>query len=177
MGAERIAEVDDLQPVEDLQPEVQVVRARFVCGGPDRPRAEPGAGPVRRRHVERCADDRDVGLPGLELLDLGQERPVAERRETRVGQVELLSHPRRQVSLRPMVVLIAHGRDSTARRASISTIPKPATVTSPRTRRTVSARSPIRRPRRPRLPCPDHPRPSARSPCAPRRLASDRLLR
>ena len=78
VGAERIAEVDDFQPVEDLQPVVQVIGARLVGGGPDRPRTEPGARTVRGRHVERCADDRDVGSPGLELLDLGQERTVPE---------------------------------------------------------------------------------------------------
>ena len=124
--AVRVAEVDDLEPVEDLQPEVQVVGARLVGGGPDRPRAEPGAGPVGGRDVERRADDRDVGLPGVELLELGQERPVPERRQPGVGQVELLSHSRRQFPLRPVVVLIAHERDSTARRGPISAIPEPA---------------------------------------------------
>ena len=64
-----VAEVDDLQPVEDLEAEVQVVRARLVRRGPDRPRPEAGAGAVRRRDVERGADDRHVGLPGVELLD------------------------------------------------------------------------------------------------------------
>ena len=107
--AVRVAEVDDLEPVEDLQPEVQVIGARLVGGGPDRPRTEPGARPVRGRDVERRADDRDVGLPGVELLELGQERPVTERREARVGQVELLGHSRRQFPLRPVVVLMAHG--------------------------------------------------------------------
>ena len=93
--AERVAEVDDLQPVEDLQPEVQVIRAGLVRGGPDRSRAEAGAGSIRRCDVERGADDGDVGLPRLELLDLGQERTVAERDQTGVRQVELLSHSRR----------------------------------------------------------------------------------
>ena len=97
--AVRVAEVDDLEPVEDLQPEVQVIGARLVGGGPDRPRTEPGAGPVGGGDVERRADDRDVGLPRLELLGLGQERPVPERRHAGVGQVELLGHARRKVAL------------------------------------------------------------------------------
>ena len=94
--AVRVAEVDDLQPVEDLQAEVQVIGAGLVRGGPDRPRTEPGAGPVRRRDVERGTDDGHVGPPRLELLHLGQERPMPERHQSRVRQVELLSHSRRQ---------------------------------------------------------------------------------
>ena len=171
--AERVAEVDDLQPVEDLQPEIHVVGAGLVGGGPDRPRTEPRTGPVRRRDVERCADDRDVGLPGVELFDLGQERPVPERRETRVGQVELLGHSRRQVPLRPVIMVIAHARDSTGLHARISAIQKPV-VTSPRIRRTSPAQSPIRQRRRPRRPYPGLPHPGARSPYAPRRLVSFR---
>ena len=49
VGAKRIAEVDDFQPVENLQPVVHVIRARFIGGGPDCPRTEPGARPVRCR--------------------------------------------------------------------------------------------------------------------------------
>ena len=40
------------------------------------------------------------GCHDVELFDLGQERPVPERREARVGQVELLGHAGRQVALR-----------------------------------------------------------------------------
>ena len=52
--AVRVAEVDDLEPVEDLQPEIQVIGARLVGGGADGARAEPGAWPVRGPDVERA---------------------------------------------------------------------------------------------------------------------------
>ena len=50
-----VAEVDDLEPVEDLQAEVEVVRAGLVAAGADRPRPEAGARAVRRR---RCRTGR-----------------------------------------------------------------------------------------------------------------------
>ena len=61
-----------------------MVGAGLVGRGADRPRTEAGAGPVGRRDVERGSDDRDVGPPRLELFDLGQERPVPERHQSRV---------------------------------------------------------------------------------------------
>ena len=91
--AVRVAEVDDLQPVEDLQPEIQVIGARLVGRGADRPRTEPGARPVGRGDVERRPDDGDVGPPGLELFDLGQERPMPERHDARVGKSSCSAMP------------------------------------------------------------------------------------
>ena len=166
MRTECVAEVDDLEPVEYLQPEVKMIGARLVCSCPDCPRTEPGTGPVGRRDVEWRPDDRDIGLPRVQLLELGQERPMTKRRETRVGQIELLGHSRRQFPLRPVVVLIAHERDSTSRRVLFLAIPEPE-VTSLRTRRTSSALNPSRRPHQRRPPCPDRLRPGARNPCAP----------
>ena len=72
------------------------------------PKRAPGR--LRRGDVERRAHDRDVGSPRVELFDLGQERPMPERREPRVRQVELLSHPRWKFAMRPLVpVVVAHG--------------------------------------------------------------------
>ena len=90
-----VAVVDDLEVVEDLDPEVEVVGAGLVGQRPDRPRAEPGAGPVRGGDVERRPDDRDVGLPRVELLGIGEERALAERADAaeHVSEVELLPHP------------------------------------------------------------------------------------
>jgi hypothetical protein len=112
--AEGVAEVHDLQPVEDLQAEVHVIGAGFVGRGADGARTEAGAGPVRGRDVERGADDRDVGSPRLELLHLGEERPMPERRQPGVRQVDLLGHSRRQLAVRfsgvsvsvPVVVVV-----------------------------------------------------------------------
>ena len=99
-----VTEVDDLQPVEDLQAEVHVVRARLVGGGADGPRPEAGTGAVRRRDVERRADDGDVRLPLVELLDVGQERALAERRDP--GQVELLLHAGGQLPSRLVIASV-----------------------------------------------------------------------
>src|SRR5262245_15102021 len=55
--------------------------ARVVGLRAQRARAEPGAGPVGRRDVERGADDGDIGT-ALAQLGLGRKpRPAAERRE------------------------------------------------------------------------------------------------
>jgi hypothetical protein len=87
-----VAEVDDLEPVEDLQAQVHVVGAGLVSGGTDRPRPEPRARPVGGADVERRTDDGHVGLPGVELFRLGQKRAVPERRDPRVRQIKLLGH-------------------------------------------------------------------------------------
>ncbi len=58
-----VAVVDDLEVIEDLDPEIEVIGARLVGQGPDRARPEPGAGAVGGGDVERRPDDRDVGLP------------------------------------------------------------------------------------------------------------------
>ena len=91
-----VAEVDDLEPVEDLQAEVEVVGARLVGGGADGPRTEPGARAVGGPDVERRADDRDVGPPRVELLGFGQERSMPERHHARVRDFELFNHAGRQ---------------------------------------------------------------------------------
>lgn len=106
--AVRVTEIDHFEPVEDLETEIEVVGARFVGRGPDRPGTEPGARAVGRRDVERRTDDRHIGLPGVELGGLGQERPVPERDHARVRQVQLLGHAGRQLTLGSVIVLIAH---------------------------------------------------------------------
>ena len=93
-----VAVVDDLDPVEDLDAEIQVVRARFVGVRADGAGAEPRASAVRGVQVERRADDGDIGLPLVELFGVGEERALPERRQPSVGvaEVELLAHPRRE---------------------------------------------------------------------------------
>ena len=100
--AVRVAVVDHLEVLEDLDAEVEVVGAGLVGQGADRPRAEAGAGAVGGGDVERRADDRDIGLPRVELLGIGEERPLPERGDPaeHVPQVELLVHPRRQRTIR-----------------------------------------------------------------------------
>ena len=69
------------------------MRRREVRLRAKRPRAEPRSRPVRRRDVEGRADDRDVGLPLVELLGLGEERAPAERRQSGDAvQRQLLAH-------------------------------------------------------------------------------------
>ncbi len=97
VGAVGVAVVDDLEPVEDLDAQVEVVGPGLVGLAADGPGPEAGAGPVRGADVERRADDGHVGLPGVELLGLGQERSVAERGQAGVGEVELLAQPGREV--------------------------------------------------------------------------------
>jgi hypothetical protein len=112
--AVRVAEVDDLQPVEDLEPQIQVIGARFVGSGTDGAGAETRAGPVGRPYVERCTDDRDIRPPRVQLFDLGEKRPLPERHHPRVGELELLGHARRKVAL--TIVVVTHW----------STVPSPA---------------------------------------------------
>ncbi len=97
MGAERVADVDDLQPVEDLEAEVEVERARLVGVGAHTPRAEPCTGAVRGPEVERRAEDGDVRSPGVELLWLGEQGPLGEGEDAaeHVAEVELLAVARR----------------------------------------------------------------------------------
>ena len=106
VGAVRVAEIDDFEPVEDLETQIQVIGARLVGSGTDGARAEPGTRPVRCRDVERRTDDRHIGSPRLQLFGLGEKRPVPERRHPGVGQVELLYHSRRKLSL--MIVVVTH---------------------------------------------------------------------
>jgi hypothetical protein len=93
-----VAVVDGFEVLEDLDPEVEVVRARLVREGADRTRAESGAGPVGGGDVERRTYDRHVWSPRVELFGVGEERPLPERGETaeHVPELELFVHPRRQ---------------------------------------------------------------------------------
>jgi hypothetical protein len=50
----------------------------------------------------------------LELFDLGQERPVPERHDSGVSELELLRHAGRELS--PMLVLVSHGLTVALRR-------------------------------------------------------------
>ena len=108
MRAIRVAEVDDFEPVEDLESQIQVIGARLVGGGANGARAEASARPVRGPDVERCPDDRHVGSPRLQLFDLGEEGPVPERCHAGVSQLELLDHPRRKFALMFVIVTVAH---------------------------------------------------------------------
>ena len=105
---DRVAVVDDLEVVEDLDLQVEVVGAGVVGAGAHRPRAEAGARTVGGVVVPRGADDRDVGLPLVELRRLGEQRPHPERRGPHIrGSVELLAHAGRDVALR--CTHVSHG--------------------------------------------------------------------
>lgn len=69
---ERVAVVDDVEVVEDLDLQVKVIRARLIGIGAQRPRAEAGTGPVGRAVVPWCTDDGDIGPPLVEMFRLGQ---------------------------------------------------------------------------------------------------------
>ncbi|BBX37283.1 hypothetical protein MMAGJ_65650 [Mycolicibacterium mageritense] len=43
------------------------------------------------------------------MFDLGEKRPVPERNQPRVRQIELLGHSRRQITLWPVFVVVTHG--------------------------------------------------------------------
>ena len=90
-----IAIVHDLEVLEDLDVEIDVVGAGLVDEGPDRPGTEAGARSIGRGDVERRPNDRDVGLPGVELLGVGEERPLTEGRQAAedIPELELLVHP------------------------------------------------------------------------------------
>ena len=91
-----VADVDDLQPVEDLESEVEVEGAGFVGVGAQRSGAESGSGPVGGAEVERGAENGDVGLPVGELLEFGDQRSLGEGEDTAedVPEVELLAQAR-----------------------------------------------------------------------------------
>ena len=64
---------------------------------PQRTRAEPRTRPVGRAAVPGRTDDGDVGPPLVELLGLGEQRPVPERRRAHVVvRLELRAHPGRE---------------------------------------------------------------------------------
>ena len=89
-----VADVDDPQLLEDLDIEIEVVRAGLVGRGPDRPRTEAGAGPVRGGEIEGCADDRHIGPPAVEIVEIGDEGLLTERRQPSedVPELELRAH-------------------------------------------------------------------------------------
>ena len=116
MRAVRVAVVDHLHPLEDLEAEVEVIRARFVGQRTDRSRAEAGARAVGGGDVERRPDDGDLGLPFVELLWVSQERPLGERGEPteHATDRELLLHASADLASR--FVVCPHAGDSTPKR-------------------------------------------------------------
>ena len=101
-----VAEIDNLQPIEDLKSEVQVVGAGLISRRTDRARAETCPWPISGPDVEGCANDRRIRFPRIKLFDLRQKRSVTERRQAGVGQIKLFGHPRRKLAL--MVVIVPH---------------------------------------------------------------------
>ena len=91
-----VAVVDHLEMIEDLDPQIEVVRARLIRQRPDRPRPEACPRPVGGGDVERCSHDRHIGLPAVELLGVGEERALAERADPaeHVPEIELFLHTR-----------------------------------------------------------------------------------
>src|SRR5690554_4154813 len=79
---DRVAEVDDIEVVEHLYLKVEVVASRVVSVRPHRPGTEASARSVGRVVIPWGADDRDIGLPLIELLGLGQKRAHAKSGET-----------------------------------------------------------------------------------------------
>jgi hypothetical protein len=75
VGAVGVPGIDDVEPLEQVQPEVEVVGARVVRRGSKRPRTEPRTGAVGGGDVQRGADDRDVRVSGSQRLGRGD--PVA----------------------------------------------------------------------------------------------------
>ncbi len=107
VGAVGVAEIDDVEVVEDLEVKINVVGACFVGERPDgaRPEARPGA--VGGRDVERRSDDGDVGGPLVELLRVGEEGTLAEGRQATedVAELELLAHSGGEARV------VAHGHE------------------------------------------------------------------
>ena len=120
MRAIRVAEVDDLQPVEDLEPQIQVIGARLVGGSTDGARAEAAPGRLVVP-MSNGAPTTRIRSPGVQLFNLGEERPLPERYHARVCELELLGHPRRKFALTFVVVTWPIG----------STVPPPASGVGP----------------------------------------------
>src|SRR5262245_16267393 len=74
----RVAEVDDLQFRERVNPGLEV-RPRRGARGADCPRREPSARPIRNEIVRRRADDRDVGVGQLSGVLRVRRAAEAER--------------------------------------------------------------------------------------------------
>ena len=121
MARDRVAVVDHLEVVEDLDAEVEVVGAGVVGRRAQGTRPEPGAGAVGDVAVPGGSDDRDVGLPGVELTGLGEQRSATEaRRALERLRVQLGAQPRRQVALRcTHGVTVARGYASTVAESSV----------------------------------------------------------
>ena len=82
----RVARVDDGQDLERVDVELQGVEAaRGVVGLADRPRPEPGAGPMADRVVERRADDGDVDTQSAELGGIVDPGQLRERHRPDIG--------------------------------------------------------------------------------------------
>ena len=144
MWAVGVAVVDDLEVFEDLDVEIDVVRARLVRSRSDRAWSETCARPVGCRDVERRPDDRDVGLPTVELRSVGEERALTERGQPaeHVTEFELLVHPGGEVADR-----VVHRREPYPVPAVRSTVPgcAPAPVSGPKTRATPGGAASLRR--------------------------------
>ncbi len=80
-----VSGVHHVQPVEDLDAEVEMVGAGFVGERAQRPRAEAGARSVRGPDVERRTDHRDVRAAGREIGKRRHPRAVTERRQALVS--------------------------------------------------------------------------------------------
>lgn len=90
VGAVRVAEVDDLEGIEDLDSEIEVEGARAVGEGAKRPRAKARSRTIRRRIVPGGTDDGGIGRPAIELFGLSEQRTLRERRDSLVGRTREL---------------------------------------------------------------------------------------
>ena len=76
--ADRVAVVDDLQLLEELDAKIEMECPRPVSERPKRPRAKSCAGTVGCRVVPGRSDDCYVRLPPVQLLGLGEQRPLSK---------------------------------------------------------------------------------------------------
>lgn len=90
----RVTEVDDVEMVEDLDAEIEVVRARLMGSSSDRSRTESGPGAIGGREVEWGADHCNIGTPPVEILGIGHEGALGERLKPAeyISEFELLPH-------------------------------------------------------------------------------------
>ena len=97
-----VAVIDDLYPVVHLESSTEVIGAGLIRVRAQRPGAETCTRTVGRAEIERRADDRDVGLPLIELRRFGQQRSLTECQHAAevVALVELLLIPGRNLASR-----------------------------------------------------------------------------
>jgi choline dehydrogenase-like flavoprotein len=82
-----VSTVNHVEPVEWIHPDLQRVDvARVVRGGPNRPRAEPRAGPMAHAIVKRGTQDHDIWSPGRERIGVDHQRQLLEGRAAHVGR-------------------------------------------------------------------------------------------